>query len=208
MSPEALTKLPRYRFIAQVTHRGEPQRPFALGGVRVEDVLGEAPVARRELRGPERTRPRRGDRRPRSLAHLDSLDDRILAALRNGVGQGLARARRSGEERQGRSGPVAYREEARVTPAPPVRAASAATEILASLAQHRVLSTPQIRAIHCPDRSPRWAAGCWRRLARRRPGRLRAEPRSGRGTAAALVRHRARRPRRARRRRCWRRCRG
>lgn len=33
----------------------------------------------------------------------------------------------------------------------------AATELLASLAQHRVLSTPQVRSIHFPDRSPRWA---------------------------------------------------
>ena len=33
---------------------------------------------------------------------------------------------------------------------------SAASELLASLAQHRVLSTPQIRAIHFHDRSPRW----------------------------------------------------
>jgi hypothetical protein len=32
----------------------------------------------------------------------------------------------------------------------------AASELLASLAQHRVLSTPQIHAIHFPDRSPRW----------------------------------------------------
>jgi Replication-relaxation len=33
----------------------------------------------------------------------------------------------------------------------------AAAELLASLAQHRVLSTPQVRSIHFPDRSPRWA---------------------------------------------------
>lgn len=33
----------------------------------------------------------------------------------------------------------------------------AATELLASLAQHRVLSTPQVREVHFPDRSPRWA---------------------------------------------------
>jgi hypothetical protein len=33
----------------------------------------------------------------------------------------------------------------------------AATELLASLAQHRALSTPQVRQIHFPDRSPRWA---------------------------------------------------
>ena len=32
----------------------------------------------------------------------------------------------------------------------------ATTEILASLAQHRILSTPQIRAIHFPTRSSRW----------------------------------------------------
>jgi hypothetical protein len=33
----------------------------------------------------------------------------------------------------------------------------AAPELLASLAQHRVLSTPQVHAIHFPTRSPRWA---------------------------------------------------
>jgi hypothetical protein len=33
----------------------------------------------------------------------------------------------------------------------------AAAELLASLAQHRVLSTPQVREVHFPDRSPRWA---------------------------------------------------
>jgi hypothetical protein len=32
----------------------------------------------------------------------------------------------------------------------------AAAELLASLAQHRVLSTPQVRSIHFPDHSPRW----------------------------------------------------
>ena len=32
----------------------------------------------------------------------------------------------------------------------------AAPELLASLAQHRVLSTPQVHAIHFPTRSPRW----------------------------------------------------
>lgn len=32
----------------------------------------------------------------------------------------------------------------------------AATELLASLAQYRALSTPQVRQIHFPDRSPRW----------------------------------------------------
>lgn len=33
----------------------------------------------------------------------------------------------------------------------------AAGEIVASIAQHRILSTPQVRAIHYPERSLRWA---------------------------------------------------
>jgi hypothetical protein len=41
----------------------------------------------------------------------------------------------------------------------------ASTEILASIAQHRVLSTPQIGSIHFPDRSPRWAQMVLARLA-------------------------------------------
>ncbi len=41
-------------------------------------------------------------------------------------------------------------------PAAKLNLPMAATELLASLAQHRVLSTPQVRAIHFPDRSPRW----------------------------------------------------
>lgn len=40
-------------------------------------------------------------------------------------------------------------------------------EILGSLAQHRVLSTPQVRAIHLPDQSPRTAQRMMARLARR-----------------------------------------
>lgn len=39
------------------------------------------------------------------------------------------------------------------------------TEVLASLAQHRVLSTPQITTIHFPERSPRWAQMVLARLA-------------------------------------------
>lgn len=40
-----------------------------------------------------------------------------------------------------------------------------ATEILASLAQHRILSTPQVGAIHFPGRSPRWVRMVLARLA-------------------------------------------
>src|SRR5260221_12196504 len=42
VSPEAGTPLGRYRFIAQGTDRGELSKPFALAGVRGEDV-GELP---------------------------------------------------------------------------------------------------------------------------------------------------------------------
>lgn len=41
----------------------------------------------------------------------------------------------------------------------------AGAEILASLAQHRVLSTPQVSSIHFPGRSPRWARMVLARLA-------------------------------------------
>ena len=53
--PAALTRMGRFRFIAQVTDRGELSEPFALEGVRVEDVAGEPPA-------PERGAARRGGR--------------------------------------------------------------------------------------------------------------------------------------------------
>jgi hypothetical protein len=46
-------------------------------------------------------------------------------------------------------------------------AASLDAEILGSLCQHRVLSTPQVRAIHLPERSARSAQRMMRRLAHR-----------------------------------------
>ncbi len=104
VSPEALTKLERFRFIAQVTHKGSLSAPFALGGVRVEDVLGEAPVARRGCEG------RRHAAAPRQsaaevAAHLDGLDDRILTALRGDSGK-RSRWHTEGRRRQGRLEPV------------------------------------------------------------------------------------------------------
>lgn len=77
VSPEAVTQLGRYRFIAQVTDRGELSKPFALEGIRVEDVA-------------ELPRDRSGDRSDGAVAraeaedvveHLETLDERILAAL-------------------------------------------------------------------------------------------------------------------------------
>jgi hypothetical protein len=52
-----------------------------------------------------------------------------------------------------------------MSPTPKLAVPLAAPEILASLAQHRVLSTPQIGAIHFPGRSPRWARAVLARLA-------------------------------------------
>jgi hypothetical protein len=78
VSPEALTGLERFRFIAQVTYKGRLSAPFALGGVRVEDVLGEpAGGGDREGQGAAAS----GRSAAEVAAHLDGLDDRILAEL-------------------------------------------------------------------------------------------------------------------------------
>jgi hypothetical protein len=80
VNPEALTKLERFRFIAQVTHEGRLSAPFALGGVRVEDVMGEPAVENPDGKGGRRVaEPRRSA--DEVAAHLDGLDDRILEAL-------------------------------------------------------------------------------------------------------------------------------
>lgn len=81
VSPEALTRLERFRFIAQVTHNGRLSAPFALGGVQVEAVIDEPTTegpgnkSRRASSAPERSAEE-------VAAHLDGLDDRILAALK------------------------------------------------------------------------------------------------------------------------------
>ena len=75
--PAALTKLGRYHFVAQVTHRGELSKPFALGGIRVEDVLGAPVVHGGAPAGEAATRMRVGE----VIAHLETLDARILAKL-------------------------------------------------------------------------------------------------------------------------------
>jgi hypothetical protein len=102
-SPAALTRLPRFRFIVQVTHRGEISAPFAVSGVRVEDVVKK----RADGKDCER-RHRPGA--PRRLAtdaatHLATLDDRIHEALQSGGGKGGSPGRAEGPGRS-RSGPV------------------------------------------------------------------------------------------------------
>lgn len=88
-SPMALTRLPRYRFIAQVTHEGDLSDPFALGGIRVEDVFGAAEPSR--VRDLEASSTKAAARKSPAevLSHLDELDEAIVSELR--------RARRSGD---------------------------------------------------------------------------------------------------------------
>lgn len=80
VSSEALTGLERFRFIAQVTHEGRLSAPFALGGVRVEDVIEEPTTGGVYREGPRRT-PASGRTEAEVSKHLETLDDRIQAAL-------------------------------------------------------------------------------------------------------------------------------
>jgi hypothetical protein len=84
VEPAALTRLRRFRFVAQVTDRGELSGPFALGGVRVEDVLGEGRPDRLEDLAAVVEASGRNRKAVDALAHLETLDARILAALKNG----------------------------------------------------------------------------------------------------------------------------
>jgi hypothetical protein len=81
-SSSALSRLPRYRFIAQVTHKGELSRPFALGGIRVEDVLGAGKPGEVGALGriSEEVTARKSP--AEALAHLEGLDGEILTELR------------------------------------------------------------------------------------------------------------------------------
>jgi hypothetical protein len=84
INPEAVTQLDRYRFIAQVTDRGKLSKPFALEGIRVEDVV--------ELPGSQADEPSDGavarTEASKVIEHLETLDERILAALRKRRKQG------------------------------------------------------------------------------------------------------------------------
>jgi len=101
--PAALTKLSRFRFIAQVTDRGELSEPFALEGIRVEDVAGEPPApGKKPIAGAvARTET------AKAIESLEGLDDRILAELRKRQGGGekgstpaRAQAPRAPDERE------------------------------------------------------------------------------------------------------------
>jgi hypothetical protein len=105
VSPEALTKLERYRFIAQATFRGSLSAPFALGGVRVEEVVVEKPERPPGCEGRRRSGRGTGRTAEEVAAHLDHLDDRILAGLRSGRRRTKS-AGHEGRGRPGRPGPV------------------------------------------------------------------------------------------------------
>jgi hypothetical protein len=80
--PAAITRLPRYRFLAQVTHHGEASKPFLVRGVPVEELHGTGhPDGLRQLNA---AIDKTSGRRPASqaLAHLDTLDGRILKELK------------------------------------------------------------------------------------------------------------------------------
>jgi hypothetical protein len=79
--PAALTRLPRYRFLAQVTHGGELSKPFSLGGVTVEELFG--PGHPEQVAKLEEAIDENAGRKSaaETLAHLDDLDDRIYAEL-------------------------------------------------------------------------------------------------------------------------------
>ena len=94
VSPEALTELQRFRFIAQVTHKGSLSAPFALGGVRVEDVLKE-PAEKSDPKGQPGAAA--GDQSVAEVTrHLETLDDRIQAELERQCGEGEAEAQSAG----------------------------------------------------------------------------------------------------------------
>jgi hypothetical protein len=99
VGPGALTKLERFRFIAQVTHEGRLSAPFALGGVQVEDVIDK----------PEDAGRVEGATAGRSVAevteHLETLDDRIQAALEEKRAKGGADAQFAGGSQSSATAP-------------------------------------------------------------------------------------------------------
>lgn len=82
-NPAALTRLDRFHFLAQATHHGRLTKPFHLDGVPVEDLLEHDPDPE-QLNALEREIDRTSGRRPtaQALAHLDTLDERILTELK------------------------------------------------------------------------------------------------------------------------------
>jgi hypothetical protein len=89
--PAAITRLPRYRFLCQVTHRGELSRPFQLHGVPADELLAHIDEESVGESQPASVAPEPGLSVEDALGHLETLDERILAALT---------AKRRGEARE------------------------------------------------------------------------------------------------------------
>lgn len=80
---ESISRLPKYRFVAQVTDGGVVSAPFLVRGVRVEEALGEEGQADRlDFLRRESSKATARATPADAIRHLESLDDRILAALR------------------------------------------------------------------------------------------------------------------------------
>jgi hypothetical protein len=80
--PEALTALPRWIFIAQVTNHGGLTRPFMFNGVAVTDMYADAyrPEQVEHIQDTIDEASGRADA-PATITALDTLDERILAYL-------------------------------------------------------------------------------------------------------------------------------
>ena len=98
----AIVKLPRYRFLAQVTDRGEASTPFLLEGMPVEEFFGPGdPNGLEALE--QAVAERSGQHAEHVEAHLETLDERIAEALRR------RHKRHASEEARTRPAPVGRR---------------------------------------------------------------------------------------------------
>lgn len=93
--PAALTRLPRYRFLAQVTHHGELTKPFQVHGLPADELLAHA-SDHHVAAAAGVTAPATGLAAADTLAHLETLDARIL--------EELTKQRRHDAREQGASG--------------------------------------------------------------------------------------------------------
>lgn len=98
-APAAITRLQRYQFLGQVTHRGEASPPFRIRGVALEQLYGDGQPD--GLDALEQTIDQTARRHPtaEALAQLDDLDERIH--------RHLTRARAGATEAGGRAGGLA-----------------------------------------------------------------------------------------------------
>lgn len=87
-SASAITGLPRWRFIAQVTHKGELTRPFLFAGESIEDSFASS-YNPDGVAGIQPTIDAASGRRnsAETIAELDTLDERIMQHLQGKQGR-------------------------------------------------------------------------------------------------------------------------